>query len=153
MIGRRAAAGLALLSALLFSAFAAQGASAKGTTAFTCSEKAAIIDFADPNCTREIGPPEGKFGHIGIAQGAQTEVEITNGSTKNETKEPTPRRLNRRSRRRKVEIVCKKVAGTAISTNVALAGVMQNEGTKLAIAYTECVVVLPPNAKSKNRSK
>ena len=47
---RRAVVGLCMLSALLISAFAAQGAAAtKGTTAFTCQEKAGGT-FTDAHC-------------------------------------------------------------------------------------------------------
>jgi len=79
MIGRRSVIGLSLLCALLFSAFAAQSASAalttsKNTTAFTCVSKASG-GFSDSHCDTTASP--GTFGHELITT-AGTEVDTTN---------------------------------------------------------------------------
>jgi hypothetical protein len=143
MIGRKATVGLALLCALLFSAFAAQIASAvKGTTAFTCDSGAATKDFADEHCDRHVGPPEGAFGHTEIKEGTKTEVETTNGKTKNETKESAPVVLKGTAGGAATEIVCTTVKGTGILTNVG-GGVMQVEGEKLEAKYSSCTVQKP----------
>ena len=75
---RRAVVGLCMLSALLMSAFAAQGAAAtKGTTAFTCQEKAGGT-FTDAHC-KTAG--SGNFQHVAIAQDTKTEVTVSNETT------------------------------------------------------------------------
>jgi hypothetical protein len=141
MIGRKATVGLALLCALLFSAFAAQSASALlGTTAVTCAEKG-TEDFADPHCDRHVGPPEGKFGHIAIE--GETPIEATNNKTKNETKESTPAILKGTAGGAATEITCTVVTGTATATNKEVEKVMVNEGTKVTVEYSKCTVQKP----------
>lgn len=148
MIRRRPVAGLLLLCALLFSAFAAQSASATpGTTAFTCSSGAAIKDFSDAHC--DSGTSEGSFGHIEVGPEQEVEIEITNAKTKNETKESTPAILKGTVFGVPGEITCTTVAGTGKSENVVIGEVEQNEGTNLAIKYTACTVNKPTNCKVK----
>jgi len=144
MIGRKATVGLALLCALLFSAFAAQSASAvKGTTAFTCDSGAATKDFADEHCDREVGPPEAAFGHTEIKEGTKTEIEATNNKTKNETKESTPAILKGTAGGAATEITCTVVSATATTTNEEVAKVMQNSGEKLNAKFEKCTVQKP----------
>jgi hypothetical protein len=139
-----------MLCALAFCAFAAQSASAKGTTAFTCSESATTKDFADEHCDREVGPPEGKWGHVEIAENTETEVEFTNAKTKNETLEATPAILKGEVALAKSEITCKKVTGTGTLKNIKDAGgVMQNEGKLIKVEYSECTVQKPAKCKVK----
>ncbi|HEX6666706.1 MAG TPA: hypothetical protein VF081_08950 [Solirubrobacterales bacterium] len=84
MNGRRAIVGLCMLCALLVSAFAAQSASAiTGTTAFTCSEAAAVKDRVGAHCLNIEG--EKKFGHVAIAENTTTELEGTNANTATNT--------------------------------------------------------------------
>jgi hypothetical protein len=59
MNSRRAAFGLSAICALLISAVAAQGASATGTTAYTCAPGKG---FLDADCT--VGST-GTSGHVG----------------------------------------------------------------------------------------
>jgi len=84
MIGRRGIVGLSLLCALLFSAFAAQSASAalttsKNTTAFTCVKDAAKTgDFKDSHCDEAGTKGKEEFKHEAIALKTKTEVDTTN---------------------------------------------------------------------------
>jgi hypothetical protein len=77
--GRRAIIGLCMLSALLVNAFAAQGASAAGTTGYTCVE--------DPNgplmgehCLASGGSGT-KHKHASIANNTTTELTASNETT------------------------------------------------------------------------
>jgi triacylglycerol lipase len=141
MIGSRSAICLSLLCALLFCAFAAAGASANGTTAFTCSSGAGVKDFTDAHC--DTGTTEGAFGHIEIEAGQETEVETTNAKTKSETKESTPAILKGTIAGVATEISCTTVSGSAKDTNKEISSVMQNEGTGVAIKVSGCTVVKP----------
>jgi hypothetical protein len=85
MIGRRAIAGLSLLSALLFCAFAAQSALATetkpaNTTAFTCVSSGGSTnkDFKDAHCDEQVEPGKGSFEHKAIANGSHTLIAATN---------------------------------------------------------------------------
>ncbi|HEX5609266.1 MAG TPA: hypothetical protein VFX45_04140 [Solirubrobacterales bacterium] len=84
MNGRRAITGLCMLCALLASAFAAQGASAAGTTAYTCAAGSGP-GFSDAHCKTAVG--SGSFVHKSIANGTTTELtgsnETTGGATQN----------------------------------------------------------------------
>jgi hypothetical protein len=78
MIGRRAVIGLALLGALILSAFAApsaSAASATNTTAYTCVEGAGK-DFSGFTCNINVTPGTGSFGHAAIKAGETTETDI-----------------------------------------------------------------------------
>lgn len=143
MIGRRIAVVLSLICAQAFCALAAQGASASGTTAFTCSSGAAIKGFSDEHCDTAVGTSEGSFGHVGIEAGQETEVEYTNGKTKNETKEATPAIFKGVIAGVAFEISCTTVSGSAKDTNKEISGAMQNEGTGLALKYSGCAVSKP----------
>src|SRR4051794_22799207 len=72
MIGRRAVGGLALLCALLFSAFASQSAFAE-TTAFECTKSAATLDFSDAHCDTTAAPPS-NFGHAPLSTAVKTKI-------------------------------------------------------------------------------
>ncbi|HEX6825868.1 MAG TPA: hypothetical protein VF077_06060 [Nitrospiraceae bacterium] len=85
MNGRRAIVGLCMLCALLVSAFAAQSASAVGTTAFTCTKDAPTKDRFGEHCLTSGTPLE--YGHKEIAQDTTTELSGTNAKTLNNTTE------------------------------------------------------------------
>jgi hypothetical protein len=142
MIGRKATVGLALLCALLFSAFAAQSASAvKGTTLNTCSPDAVKKDFADEHCDREVGPPEGKFGHVKIEE--PTEIEGRFIATKNETKESTPAILKGTAGGAATEITCTEMTSSETATNEEVEKVMRVSGVKVTVEYSKCTVQKP----------
>jgi hypothetical protein len=83
MTGRRAIFGLCMLCALAFSAIAAQGASAKGQTAFTCTSEATVKDFAKEHCVP--GETGTSFGHKEIPVNEVTHATLSNEKTNAET--------------------------------------------------------------------
>ncbi len=84
MIGRRTTAGLALLCALMFSAFATQSASAQkgtaaiNTTAFTCVLGGGNLDFTDKHCNNKVEAGFGGFGHVAIKSGETKAIDVSN---------------------------------------------------------------------------
>ena len=90
MIGRRTVIGLSLLSALLFSAFAVQSASAAisaNTTMFTCVDtgEAKTGDFTDAHCDTEGEKGKSQYAHVSISNGSTTKLQATNKTTGVET--------------------------------------------------------------------
>jgi hypothetical protein len=107
MIGRRAVVGLSLLSALLFSAFAAQSASAvsaSNTTGFTCVENG-VGDFTDAHCDTAGVKGNEKFGHVALAE-SKTEFQATNGKVTESTKKSEPAVLKSKVAGAKITIEC-----------------------------------------------
>jgi hypothetical protein len=153
MIGRRAIVGLSLLCALMFSAVAAQSALAvKGTTAFTCVEKAKG-DFSDAHCDKAVTAGTGTFGHVEIGE-STTELHVTNNKTKASTTEHTPAVLKGEAFKVPTEIDCTKVEGTSSTKNVkeGIDKVMANEGI-FSVKYSECTVTKPTNEKGEHVCK
>jgi hypothetical protein len=142
MIGNRAAIGLSLLCALAFCAFAAQSASASGTTAFTCVEGGGEKDFKDAHCDEKVTAGTGSFGHVAIAPGVVTSVVGTNEKTKNKTTESTPAVMKGEVALSKIEITCTTWSSTGTLENKEVEGVMQGvaEGTT---TYSGCTVQKP----------
>jgi hypothetical protein len=89
MTARKTIVGLCMLCALVFSAFAAQGASAatKGTTAFTCVSGAGTL--RGQHCLT-TGTASATFGHVAIAENTTTELELSNEKTETETTAARP---------------------------------------------------------------
>jgi hypothetical protein len=144
MIGRRTLVGLSLLSALLFCAFAAQGASAavaKNTTAVTCVEGGAK-DFSDAHCDKAVTPGTGKFGHVAIENGKATTISVTNAKTANNTTEAAPTVLKGTVFGVKNEITCKTVSGEGTLTNEGTGTEHKVKGTVTA-NFTSCTVNKP----------
>lgn len=143
---RRASAGLLLLCALVFCAFAAQSASAapaKNTTAFTCVEGGGQKDFLDPHCDQKVVAGQGKFGHIPIPLNQTTEITVTNAKTKNETIESSPTVFKFILGGKPIEISCKTVHGIGTMHNVEpLLKEHKVTGT-LTVKATECKVLKP----------
>lgn len=82
MNGRRAVGGLCLLCALVFSAFAAQGAAAatNGTTTFTCrSDGVGVKDFKTEHCVP--GESGTAFGHAEVPENTVTHFTASNEKT------------------------------------------------------------------------
>jgi hypothetical protein len=152
MIGSRAAIGLSLLCALLFSAFAVQSASAatSGQTAVTCVEVGAGKgDFKDAHCDENVGANNGSFAHKALTANPTTEVEGTNAGTKNATKESTPAVLRGEAALSKVEITCtgvnsvETIENTLVSEHHGVFGKGPNAGGGFSITYTGCTVQKP----------
>ncbi len=147
MNGRRAVIGLSLLCALLFSAFAAQSASATvGTTAFTCVSGGGEQEFADAHCdTPKAG---GGFGHAAIGEGT-TSVDLTNAKTANSTTEAKHALFKTSAGGIALEITCATAQGTGSIKNIAIGpdGGMAVEGSEGgSVTYSNCKMPKPKNA-------
>lgn len=144
MIGHRAIAGLLLLAALVFCAAAAPGASAKGTTAFTCVSGGGAKDFSDAHCDTPSG--SGGFGHVSISEGVETNLTVTNEKTANSTTQSTPAILKGEVALIKTEITCTTVGnGTLPPTlwNKEILGTMQTESKRVELLYSGCTINKP----------
>jgi hypothetical protein len=148
MTGRGTIIGLSLLSALLFSVLGVQSASAavsKNTTAFTCVKGGGNRDFQDAHCDVTVPAGTGEFGHVAIANGTETEIEVTNAKTKNSTTESTPATIKTIIAGAEVHIDCNTVSGTgAIKNSEPAAGEHRVSG-KLIAELTNCTVTKPLN--------
>jgi hypothetical protein len=86
MSGNRAIVGLCMLCAIVFSAFAAQSASAKGTTAYTCAETG-TGDFKDAHCKEAGEAGKSKYAHVPFEGTTKiTGTNVTTGTSKDVTK-------------------------------------------------------------------
>jgi hypothetical protein len=80
-----------LVSALMFCALAAQGASAaeaKNTTAVTCVKNGGLLDFKDAHCDETVEPGTGEFGHVELTNTVEGTTEIHITTKKPRTKQP-----------------------------------------------------------------
>jgi hypothetical protein len=144
MIRRRATVGLGLLCALLFSAFAAQSASAiKGTTGFTCAPEPnptkETKGFKDAHCKEGRTGLEVKFIHKEIEPALTTKFHATNEKTQNKTTESTPFILRFRFVGIPFTLTCEKVFGHGNLTN----NVHENKehyvhGTEVTFLFSNC---------------
>lgn len=144
MTGHRAMAGLSLLCALAFCAFAAPGASAEGTTAFTCVKNQGKLDFKDAHCTESTEPNQGLHGHLGIANDQLTEIELSNANTASNTTGAEPSLLagELAGIKKTIQISCKTIKGTGSLTNKEEKGTMLASGS-VTIEHSECAVTKP----------
>jgi hypothetical protein len=157
MIGRRAIVGLALLSAFLFCAFAAQSASAalttsKNTTAFTCVKDATEKgDFKDAHCD-ETNVGKGIFKHELIPPDTTTEVDVTNEKVTESTTKSEITVLKTTITLVKTEIQC-----TVVNNNVKNSTIHNVEPEPKAHTFTgtvetefsKCTVIKPANCRVK----
>jgi hypothetical protein len=155
MNGRRAVIGLSLLCALLFSAFAAQSASATvGTTAFTCAE-GGNKDFADAHCDEAVEPGKGKFGHVEIGE-EETSIELNNEKTTNSTTEAKHAIFKTTSGGIAIEITCQFAKGTGSIKNIAKGpdGGMAVEGFGgSSVTFSFCKMPKPINGAKEELCK
>ncbi|HSS33844.1 MAG TPA: hypothetical protein VLL27_11240 [Solirubrobacterales bacterium] len=116
---RRTIVGLCMLCALAASAFAAQGAVAKGTTAFTCkkTEKGGA-GFSKAHCKAADAVGSGAaYEHVAIAPGTTTEISGTNSGTGSNTESTVPVKLKNTQNGVTYEIQAGKVSGIGSVTN------------------------------------
>jgi hypothetical protein len=143
MIGRRAIAGLALLCALVFSAFASQSAFAEipETTAFECTKSAATKDFSDAHC--DVTKTPGEFGHTKLSTTVKTPISITNEKTATSTTTAVSAILTGEVALTKTEVTCAVVSGNGeIINEEPAAGKMQVKGT-VTTEFSKCTVMKP----------
>jgi hypothetical protein len=147
MIGRKAAVGMALLCALVFTAFSASSASAiTGTTAFTCVAGSGA-GFSDAHCTKAVAK-EAKFVHVGFE--GTTKFHGTNAKTDPTTEKAESAILKTTLLGVEIEITCEKVFSHGSLTNKVNADkehvIHANEVT---ILYTGCKYNKPSICKVK----
>jgi hypothetical protein len=154
MTGRRTAICISLFSALLFCAFAAQGASAivptksNNTTAFTCVKDASKAgDFKDAHCDVTGTPGAEEYKHELISLDTTTEIAVTNEKVTNETKskEPLIFKINTPE---KVELECATVKNNAKTSNVHNVEPGKGQHTftgEVVMEWSECTVKQPKN--------
>lgn len=153
MIGRRAVAGVALLSALLICAFAAQSAfaaKATNTTAVTCVSVASGAGFSDAHCEKEVGTGA-KFAHELVPLNETKSLNATNKSVLNETKESSSIVLKGNPFKTGVEISCKtmktRTSESAVhNVETEKKHTMTGNGTA---EFSECTVAKPPKCTVK----
>jgi hypothetical protein len=142
MNGRRAIVGLCMLCALVFSAFAAQGAAAatKGTTAFTCVKEKGTLRGEHCLTTGSASPT---FGHVAIAENTTTELSATNAKTASETTAAAPKIFKFTLAGVPLELQATGVSATGSATNKkAASGEHYFSGTG-TITYTGVTVLKP----------
>jgi len=145
MFGRGVIVGLSLICAIVFScAFVAPGASALGTTAFTCVEKAAEEGFSDEHCDAAATGGSVQFVHKEINSGAA--IVVSNEKTAEETKGSAPTVLRWTISGVSFEVACTKVSGTGGVENKVEK--TQAVGTS-QIEYTGCTVTKPTKCRVK----
>lgn len=149
MIGRRAVVGLALLSALVFAAFAAPSASAeKGTTVFTCVKGTpGEEEFVDAHCKTKDPNNEGEYEHKEIAQDKTTVFHGTNDKTTDDTKGAVSAILKSKVFGAAVEITCEKVFSHGSITNKKEGSEHYIHAEKITILYTGCKYNKPSTCK------
>jgi hypothetical protein len=156
MIGRRAVLGLSLLSALVFCALAAQGASAaeaKNTTAVTCVEKAKGF-FEDAHCDTKLPTPTGNFEHVAIELNTETEIHVTNEKTAEKTTQSTPVTTKLVFGGVEVHVECTKVVTDTknksfIRNTEPITKEHKVDGT-IAVIFEGCTVKKPANCTIKS---
>lgn len=142
---RRAVIGLCMLCALFVSAITAEGASAKGTTAYTCREKTVPggEGFSKAHCKRADAVATGaKYEHVAIANGTTTEVSVTNAKTTSETSGAEPFFLAGTIGGIPVELKATTVSGTGTMSNSEVGGEMLATGTG-AIVFSGVTILKP----------
>jgi hypothetical protein len=155
MNGRRAVIGLCMLCALLISAIGAQGASAAGTTAYTCKkvEPPSGAGFSKAHCkAADAVASNAAYAHVEIPAGEQTVTTVTNAGNGTNTETTVSQVLNGKILGVSVGITCTGVTGTGTQTNVANTEEpktsMRISGTS-ALNYTGCTTKVP-NCTIKN---
>jgi hypothetical protein len=119
MKGRKSVSGACLLCALLVSAIAAQGASAAGTTAYTCASAGGVgPGFSKEHCKPADAVPSGaNFKHTAIAENTTTEFSITNANTTADTTAATVLTTKATVAGTAVELTATGVSGSGTITN------------------------------------
>jgi len=114
MIGRKTVIGLTALCALLICAFAVQGASAAGTTAYTCKEVSAGTGTFKAGHCKPSDAGTGNFSHVSITNGTATEI---TGSDLNTGGEHTGARLKATVAGSAIELLAREVSGSGTMSN------------------------------------
>ncbi|HSS33973.1 MAG TPA: hypothetical protein VLL27_11905, partial [Solirubrobacterales bacterium] len=124
MNSRKTIIGLAVLCALVVSAFAAQAASAVGTTGYTCKETPGTGTFKAGHC-KPSDAGAGNFSHVAYGLGTTTELLATDANTAGEH---TGAVLKSTVSGSAVELVAKEVSGAGTTANSEVGGEMVASG-------------------------
>jgi hypothetical protein len=150
MNGRRVVIGLCMLSALLISAVSAQGASAAGTTAFTCKQEATVnAGFSKAHCkAADAVASNATYQHLPITAGETTETKVTNAGNGTSTATTVATVLTLRIFGASVSVTCTGVSGTGSQTNVAgppmsIEGTLEWTDTGCTTKVANCTVATP----------
>lgn len=134
---RQAIVGLGMLCALAFSAFAAQSASAAGTTAYTCKQTG--TGFTDAHC-KTAG--SGSFGHVAIGPTTSTEVSGSNETTGGAT-EPLTLRTTITGIELELKATGVIIGGWMENREIGGEMVVEGEGGALSPEFTGVTVTKP----------
>jgi hypothetical protein len=142
MNGRKAAIGLAVLCALIVSAFAASSASAD--TAYKCQEQvSSAFQWKDEHCLNEsTGGNTGKFAHVVIVKNTATPITGSNSKTEEGTTASSTAKLKGVAGGVETEIQCTTVGGSGSMENKEEGATMWAQGTG-EINYSGCSVTKP----------
>jgi hypothetical protein len=140
MTGRRAVIGACVLSVMLSCAFAAQAASAAGTTAYTCKETKSA-GFSDAHCTAASG--SGPFGHVAFTD--ITVISGTNAKTSANTSGAEPSVFQGVISGIPLEIECTTVVTVenGFVQNSQIESEMVASGAVNHLSYSGCTVLKP----------
>jgi hypothetical protein len=141
MNGRRSVIGLAMVCALVLSAFAATSAFAGGKLVL-CAENAGAKNFGvnDKHCTTNIGAGNGVRGHEPVNAGVVLAMIFSNANTASGTTAAEPAKLKGKISGITTEVQCTTLSGE---------GEMSNSKTETfasgtaAIEFSGCTVTLP----------
>ena len=135
MIGRRSVIGIAVLCALVVSAFAAATANAE-QKAFLCSTSATTKEFKDEHCLNKGSGAENVRGHESVT--GTINITGTNAKTESSTAAASTAKLAGTISGIETEVQCTTVGGSGELTNAAAS--VTGNGT---IEYTGCTVTKP----------
>jgi hypothetical protein len=137
MIGRRSVISIAVLCALVVSAFAAATANAE-QKAFLCSTTPATKEFKDEHCLTKGTGAENVRAHEAVAEKEKIEITGTNAKTESSTTAASVAKLAGTISGIETEVQCTTVGGSGELTNAAAS--VTGNGT---IEYTGCTVTKP----------
>ncbi|HET7445572.1 MAG TPA: hypothetical protein VFJ57_13040 [Solirubrobacterales bacterium] len=149
MIKARAFVGVAVLCTLALSAFTAAGASAKGTTGFTCVKDSGG-DVVGAHCLSSGGGE--KYKHVEIEPGKQTTIAATNENTAEGTTAAKVTSIKSTVAGVATEIQCTSASGTGTFENKTTGEEMYLHSLG-QLNFTGCTITLPSGKGCKLKSE
>ena len=145
MVKRGTIISLALLGALACLAVGATGASAKGTTAFTCAPGGGGAGFNDAHCKEGV-TKNAKFEQVAIGEEKATEVVAKGLNTEGKTLVFQGHFVHIGVN---FEFECVGVEMAGSIENKVIGGAMQNVGKGVSFTMVGCKVILPASQNCK----
>ena len=121
--------------------------STSGATAFACEQGAGAEDFADPHCDEAVSAETGEYGHKAISSGEETEIELTNAQTENDTTDSADAILEASVVGIEAKIAATKVSGTGFLENVAPVEGHHSVKGEVTMQYANLHVEEPSNCE------